>query len=187
MRRVPFHASDVGGCGMRRAWLRVEACEVFFRCQIFWLGLFWCSGESSRFQGAGGAGWVLGVCSQLGLDSWLRGEWHDVQVVQEDPEDFFCDVYDFAVPDDVGAGLVHLFDPGERLFASFWSGIAEVVEDLFGALWEGRDVLCSGAEMHEEEVDDDRASRELGWTLVFGVEEHGYECWEERVRNLREL
>lgn len=104
--------------------------------------------------------------------SGLGRKSNDVQVMQKDPEDFLCHVYDFAVPDGVGARLMHVFDPRERLFVGFWRWIAEVAEDLLCPSRQSIDIFRSGAEMCEEQIHDDASGGELGRAFVLWIKEH---------------
>ena len=78
----------------------------------------------------------------------MFGERHDVEVVEEDPEDFARDVGDFAAPEAVRAGRAHVEDEVDGAVGKGLLGLAEVGEDAAGAVFEGFGwvVGCGGEE-----------------------------------------
>ena len=66
--------------------------------------------DAADIRSCGNRGAVAGKVGRGVANRWLGGFWRvgdNVEVVEEDPEDFFSDVNDLFAPDAVRARVVH--------------------------------------------------------------------------------
>jgi hypothetical protein len=63
--------------------------------------------------------------------TWKR---NDVQIVKENPEDFFCHIDYLFAPDSIWARASHIQDKPNRSLGLVWFWIPEVGEERLGAV-----------------------------------------------------
>jgi hypothetical protein len=106
------------------------------------------------------------------------GEWNHIEVMKEDPEDFFGHICYLLAPDSIWSGLVYIGNEGDWLTLIFWRRISQVCKDSLSTCgWQL--VRVVRGELGKQEVDDNTPSGELARALLFLVKEHLQQSREE--------
>lgn len=113
------------------------------------------------------------------------GEGDDIGSVEEDPEDFFCDVDDLFGPTLVRAASVNPLDEFVRSGTLAGGFVAEVGQEAVGTC--GTVVHCSGGEVCEEDIKDEDSCAIFGGAFAVLIKDHVEKAWEEGIFNFEEF